>query len=188
MVLGFQCIQMGLRAIILLSYFTWRRPESDYFTLLFCNLEWYRVWFWASNASKWAWEQRKQKADRGLHNRSQSPSDSENRRQIGGYLKLPFLMLFWCFSDAFLMLFWCFSNESNETGFLSSWSWPCPKFQSPKRRRGRSQSKPIEEEAEEVCVLFSIHGKTGFQFCSDMWNRYVKSPPEPLQLAQLCMA
>ena len=25
-----------------------------------------------------------------------------------------------------------------------------------------------EEEAEEVCVLFSIHGKTGFQFCSDM--------------------
>ena len=32
----------------------------------------------------------------------------------------------------------------------------------------RSQSKPIEEEAEEVCVLFSIHGKTGFQFCSDM--------------------
>ena len=36
------------------------------------------------------------------------------------------------------------------------------------RRRGRSQSKPIEEEAEEVCVLFSIHGKTGFQFCSDM--------------------
>ena len=39
----------------------------------------------------------------------------------------------------------------------------------------RSQSKPIEEEAEEVCVLFSIHGKTGFQFCSDKRLNYLPS-------------
>ena len=99
-------------------------------------------------------------------------------------------MRFWCFSDAFLMLFWCFSNESNETGFLSSWSWPCPKFQSPKRRRGRSQSKPIEEEAEAnrsqskkrpkrcvCCSPFTEKLASNFAvICEiDMWNRYVKS-------------
>ena len=84
------------------------------------------------------------------------------------------------------MLFWCFSNESNETGFLSSWSWPCPKFQSPKRRRGRSQSKPIEEEAEAnrsqskkrpkrcvCCSPFTEKLASNFAvICEiDMWNR-----------------